>query len=1030
MTVALALVAGLVAAVVLERTTREVFAHPVLQRTNYRGRALPTASGLIVVVAVIAVEGVRTVAELLGASDGVTARDRLIVLATVVGFGALGLIDDLLGDDRDKGLAGHVRAAARGRVTTGFIKLGGGASISLVVAAALLGDQPLRVVVDAALIALAANLGNLFDRAPGRTIKVGVLVYVPLAVVAGTSATGLALAVVVGAALGLLPADLGERSMLGDTGANALGAALGVATVLTASTGARTVVAGVLLALTLLSEVVSFSRVIAAVAPLRALDHLGRVAAVAVLVALVVVGAPSSAHAEATRPGRVLVVSVPGLTWADLRDHDLPALEAFADDAALADLAPRSVVARSGPGDAYLTISGGSRATTAPGVDGQVLGVDERSSGSAAGDIFQRRTGEPPAGPYVSLTWPTLERVNGRQPYETELGSLTEALADARVGASAIANADGRDSIGESYERQAGLALADRSGVVPGGALGKDLLQDSPASPFGVRLDPSEVADRFETAWSAAAPSDSSKGGVVLVEASDLARTIRYRAVVDADRYDEMWAASLRQTDELVGRLLAQVDPDRDTVLLVAPYNQPGDRDLTAVALRGPDTEPGYLRSVSTQRPGFLTLTDIAPTILDQLGIDRPTAMEGRPATVVASTAPGPDRIQHLIGLNEASRFREQLLTPTTTLIVGLFAGVVALAIAAHANGWGRRPRAAIWAAALVDLALLPASYLIRLFELERRGAPFAWVALAVFALVIAGGATLVGRRFGTRRGALVGVLAVMALVLAGDVVSGSHLSLGAAFGYSPTGNSRLYGISNYSFGQLAAATCLVAAWVADVRPGRQGRALSIVVMGITVVVLGVPIWGSDVGGVLAFTPATLVFAVMITGRRLRLRTAAAGVAGTVVAIALFGALDLARAPGNRGHLGRLFERIGDEGLHPVVAMVERKLVANLEVSTSSLWVLAIPIAAGLWAFLRWYPDRPGQQITARFAALHAGLAAALVAAVLGSMLNDSGAIIGGVMALVVGAAQVALLLTAPAPPRSEPVRADPGHSR
>ena len=61
-------------------------------------------------------------------SDGVTAPDRLVVLAAVVAFGALGFVDDVLGDDRDKGLKGHVAAALKGRVTTGFVKMAGGAS--------------------------------------------------------------------------------------------------------------------------------------------------------------------------------------------------------------------------------------------------------------------------------------------------------------------------------------------------------------------------------------------------------------------------------------------------------------------------------------------------------------------------------------------------------------------------------------------------------------------------------------------------------------------------------------------------------------------------------------------------------------------------------------------------------------------------------------------------------------------------------------------------------------------------------------
>jgi UDP-GlcNAc:undecaprenyl-phosphate GlcNAc-1-phosphate transferase len=225
---------------------------------------------------VIAVDGGRTLLAVGGVGDVDVAPDRLAVLAAVVMFGFLGLLDDLLGDGEDRGLRGHVTAAVRGRITTGFIKLGGGAAVALVLAAAIVGDRPGRVLVDAALIALAANLANLFDRAPGRTLKWGLVAYAPIAIVAGTSAAGLALAVVAGGSAALLWGDLRERFMLGDTGANALGAALGVGTVLEVSADVRTVVALLLLGLTLLSEVVSFSRIIDAVLPLRWLDRLGR----------------------------------------------------------------------------------------------------------------------------------------------------------------------------------------------------------------------------------------------------------------------------------------------------------------------------------------------------------------------------------------------------------------------------------------------------------------------------------------------------------------------------------------------------------------------------------------------------------------------------------------------------------------------------------------------------------------------------------------------------------------------------------
>jgi UDP-N-acetylmuramyl pentapeptide phosphotransferase/UDP-N-acetylglucosamine-1-phosphate transferase len=84
-------------------------------------------------------------------------------------------------------------------------------------------------------------------------------------------------ALAVGAGGGLLAADLAERLMLGDAGANVLGAALGLGVVLACSPTTRTIVLVVVAVLNLASERISFSRVIAAVPPLRAADRWGRI---------------------------------------------------------------------------------------------------------------------------------------------------------------------------------------------------------------------------------------------------------------------------------------------------------------------------------------------------------------------------------------------------------------------------------------------------------------------------------------------------------------------------------------------------------------------------------------------------------------------------------------------------------------------------------------------------------------------------------------------------------------------------------
>ena len=271
-------VLGLVAGLVLWRAMAPIWALPFLARENFRGRPLSTAAGLAAVVAVIGAEGALTVVDALGLEvDAAALEPRRLAVLAVVGFGFLGFLDDLGGVGQSGGFRGHLRALAKGELTTGAIKLFGGAALSIVVVAAgTSGRSTGRLIADAALVALSANLANLLDRAPGRVLKGGAVVFVVLAIgtAAGPELAGTALAV--GALLALLVPDLRERAMLGDVGANALGAVLGVGVVVTCSPEVRTAVLVGVAALNLLSEVVSFSKVIDGTAPLRFLDRVGR----------------------------------------------------------------------------------------------------------------------------------------------------------------------------------------------------------------------------------------------------------------------------------------------------------------------------------------------------------------------------------------------------------------------------------------------------------------------------------------------------------------------------------------------------------------------------------------------------------------------------------------------------------------------------------------------------------------------------------------------------------------------------------
>ena len=130
------------------------------------------------------------------------------------------------------------------------------------------------MLINTGLIAGGANLLNLFDLRPGRAIKVAIAAGAALGVT--SAAGGVAAAAPVGAAISVLPEDLGERAMLGDAGANALGGMLAAAAAAALPRPARVTVLAAIVGLTAASEVVSFTKVIEQTPPLHWLDMLGR----------------------------------------------------------------------------------------------------------------------------------------------------------------------------------------------------------------------------------------------------------------------------------------------------------------------------------------------------------------------------------------------------------------------------------------------------------------------------------------------------------------------------------------------------------------------------------------------------------------------------------------------------------------------------------------------------------------------------------------------------------------------------------
>ncbi|SDS27277.1 hypothetical protein SAMN04488543_1411 [Friedmanniella luteola] len=247
-------------------------------RPNHAGAPVTLAEGPVAVVA--------TLSGLALALPAAGPRSTAAVAVAVLGSGLVGAHDDLHGSAQARGFRGHLRALRQGTVTTGLVKILGVGASALVAAVLVESGRgrrplPVRLVdvgLDTVLVAGTANLVNLLDLRPGRAGKAVALLGLGLA--AGTTRPGRpavpGLGAVLGAVAGVLPADLAGRSMLGDCGANALGAGLATGAVAVLPRPARLLALLAVGGLNAASEKVSFTAVIEATPWLRRLDRLGR----------------------------------------------------------------------------------------------------------------------------------------------------------------------------------------------------------------------------------------------------------------------------------------------------------------------------------------------------------------------------------------------------------------------------------------------------------------------------------------------------------------------------------------------------------------------------------------------------------------------------------------------------------------------------------------------------------------------------------------------------------------------------------
>jgi hypothetical protein len=536
------------------------------------------------------------------------------------------------------------------------------------------------------------------------------------------------------------------------------------------------------------------------------------------LLAVFSLSSVSAAQGEAPLGRRLLLVSVPALSYGELdiaREAGLPHIHYLTQHGTLAAINMRT--AGRGLPAAYVALGAGRSATGAQDAHG--FSVAESIDGLSADKILslyignQSKLNESSESGVVVPSIRSLDLQNKASLHQAVPGLLGQTLSDAGVRIYIWGNSDlDMHPSGEERSRYLPLMLMDRNGWVKNGAVdGENVLRSDPNRAYGVRMD----ADRFRM-WQSAIPSEAS-AALIGLEWGDLSRLEKLRGRFDPPQFERIRLEVLSDLDRWLGMLLDDLRQEDSLWLLSPQVSETAwkeKKQLTPLIVYKKGQAGSLYRSESTRRIGVATFADVSATILQELGVQVPQGMAGLPLVPGRVTSGTSWEVlqQELTHIERVYQLRPMLLYSLVTAKTILILAGLGLWIKRRIR-WKeenpsqvkRKGRAGTKATRVVLYSLLCIP-LALLFAGGMASQGLGWMtSVTLGGIVILGwGAELADAHRGGSAwyGAALISLTTASAILA-DGLLGAPLMKHSVLGYDPMIGARYYGIGNEYMGTL-----------------------------------------------------------------------------------------------------------------------------------------------------------------------------------------------------------------------------------
>lgn len=562
-------------------------------------------------------------------------------------------------------------------------------------------------------------------------------------------------------------------------------------------------------------------------------------------------------------------------------------------------------------------------------------------------------------------------------------GMLGQLLKERNYKTAAYGNSD----YGIEEGRQVVTIVMDDNGHLFFGDISTNLLQIDAIFPGGVRTDYEKMSSHFEEGYA--------EYDLIAVEFGDINRikTGVREGKVEEEELEKLLSLTMQRVDLLLSRMIEEMDLTRDHLMVVAPtpdFLETGTRNkLTWVMIAGAGYEQGALITGTTRQPGVVTISDLAPTILDYFQIPIPSAMSGRSLQFKKQPNWNLLKMDHRDEqISRTSEWRPLYVKGFILIqIIILILAMLTFFLRKYISGFWWRMMSFL----LLSVISIPFYFLIF--------SPYFVASFTAYLLSLLGllaGTSILLRRY--VKGfitPIIFIITVTVFCLILDIFRDAQWMSRSLLGYCPIIGARFYGVGNEFMGILVGGTLIGWTGFLEIVPWIKERRfyLTPLVFGGVILLIGIPTLGANFGGTLTAMAAFTLTYILMFDKEQRVKIIL--ISGTVltVVLGLIIISDTYGWIGERSHFGQTINLIKEAGISAFFTIISRKLSMNLKLLRWTIWTRVLLSFIIVLVLLFKRPRGVLYELIQEYPIFAKGYMGVILGSVVTMIVNDSGVV-------------------------------------